>query len=92
MRTSVRTGFLASTLLGTLLATATTASAMPIPDPTGTPYVAPPPGQVPAQAAVTSTPMWPYFVVGVAAVIVTLAAVALVSAARTRHIAKLRHA
>jgi hypothetical protein len=75
--------------LATLLYVASAAAAMPIPDPH---YQTPAGVRAPAAATTTSTPLWPYLVVAAAAVIVTLAAVALVSAARNRHIAKLRHA
>jgi hypothetical protein len=88
----MRTTRLVTAMLGslvTLLCVASAAAAMPIPDPH---YQTPDGVQSPAAATSTSTPLWPYFVVAAAAVIVTLAAVALVNAARNRHIAKLSHA
>ena len=75
--------------LATLLYVASAAAAMPIPDPH---YQTPAGVQAPPAATSTSTPLWPYLVVAAAAVTVTLAAVALVSAARNRHVAKMSHA
>ena len=89
----MRTSLVASTVLGTLLtllAAATAAVAMPPPpDPTGPLYG--PPVQ-PAEATVTSTPLWPYLVVAAAAVVITLACVALINTARQRGRLRVRHA
>jgi hypothetical protein len=92
----MRTRYLITALLSAFAAVicaADTAVAMPPPPGPAWPSYVPPPLPVQRPATVTTyTPLWPYFLVGIAAVFITLAAVALINLARSHHSAHLRTA